>query len=301
MRKCLFIILLLLVSDSVGSGQAPMSAAPIKWQQYSIPEKKVSISLPKLPVRFDSINVCDELAQDILYAYADETVYEFRIVTKNSEKVPSWCTEKTPFGSLSLVKRMTEIETKDTKAASFQNDESGRRISKTKAPNWIRWVIDDLKNKRWIELSMSRRGGLSEIDANFASSFRLKEISGAIDVGKGSSVTLGDEILTEGYTAPLNTKPSNEPPKSEPMMLIAKHRPSYTDAARRANTQGFVQLRVTFLTNGGIGSVIVVKELPHGLTEQAIAFAKRLVFIPAKTNGTRINVVKTVEYGFHIY
>jgi TonB family protein len=301
MRKYLFIILFLLVSYSIVRGQTPLSAAPIKWQQYSIPEKKVSISLPKLPVRFDTIDLCNEMAQDILYAYADETVYEFRIITKNSENIPAWCTEKTSFGSLSLKKRMAEIETKDTKPASFEKDETGRSISKTKAPSWIRWVIDDLKNKRWIELCMSRRGGLSEMDANFASSFRLNEISGAVDVGKGSSVTLGDETLTEGDAAPLNTKPSNEPPKSEPLMLIAKHRPPYTDAARRASTQGFVQLRVTFLSNGGIGSVSVVRELPHGLTEQAIAFAKRLVFIPAKTNGARINVVKTLEYGFHIY
>jgi len=301
MRKWLFIIFLLLVFDSVGGGQITMSAAPIKWQQYSIPEKKVSISLPKLPVRFDAINACDELAQTFLYAYADETVYEFRIVTKNTEKIPAGCKEKTSFGSLSLEKRMEEIETKDTKAASFQNDESGRRISKTKAPSWIRWVIDDLKNKRWIELSMSRRDGLSEIDANFASSLRLNKISEAIDVGKGSSVMLGDEILTEGDTVPLITKPSNEPPKSKPLLLIAKHRPPYTDAARRANTQGYVQLRVTFLSNGGIGSVSVVKALPHGLTEQAIAFAKRIVFIPAKTNGTKTSVVKTFEYGFHIY
>jgi len=80
-----------------------------------------------------------------------------------------------------------------------------------------------------------------------------------------------------------------------------KPRAHYTDWARKGQTQGKVVLRVTFMANGGIGAISVVSGLENGLTEQAIAAAKRLLFIPASRNGVRYSVVKPVEYTFTIY
>jgi len=61
-------------------------------------------------------------------------------------------------------------------------------------------------------------------------------------------------------------------------------------------------LKVTFSANGGIKTVVVVeKELKDGLTEQAIAAAMRIVFIPAKKNGKSHSVSKLVDYSFIIY
>lgn len=83
--------------------------------------------------------------------------------------------------------------------------------------------------------------------------------------------------------------------------IISKPRPGYTDAARQNNIQGTVVLRVTFLASGQIGSVSVVKGLPNGLSEQAIAAAKRIAFEPAKVNGAAVPVTKQIEYSFSIY
>lgn len=83
--------------------------------------------------------------------------------------------------------------------------------------------------------------------------------------------------------------------------IVSKPRPGYTDAARTANVQGTVLLRVVFLANGQVGSVSSVKGLPNGLTEQAIAAAKRIVFEPAKNNGIAQSVTKQIEYSFSIY
>ena len=85
------------------------------------------------------------------------------------------------------------------------------------------------------------------------------------------------------------------------LKILSKPRPGYTDAARTANVQGTVILRVTFLASGQIGSVSVVKGLPNGLSEQAIAAAKRIAFEPAKTNGQGQTVTKQIEYSFSIY
>ena len=83
--------------------------------------------------------------------------------------------------------------------------------------------------------------------------------------------------------------------------IISKPRPGYTDSARVNNIQGTVVLRVTFLANGQVGGVSVVKGLPNGLTEQAIAAAKGIRFEPAKKGGTPYAVNKNVEYSFTIF
>ncbi len=97
--------------------------------------------------------------------------------------------------------------------------------------------------------------------------------------------------------------PPPAPPKGVTQLLkiISKPRPGYTDSARTANVQGTVILRVTFLGSGQIGSISPVKGLPNGLTEQAIAAARRINFEPAKTNGQGQTVTKQIEYSFSIY
>lgn len=89
--------------------------------------------------------------------------------------------------------------------------------------------------------------------------------------------------------------------ESSGIKIISKPRPGYTDAARQANVQGTVMLRVTFLASGQVGSVSVMKGLPNGLTEMAIAAAKRISFTPAKVNGVPQAVTRPIEYTFSIY
>ena len=90
-------------------------------------------------------------------------------------------------------------------------------------------------------------------------------------------------------------------PRADGLKILAKPRAVYTDAARVRFTQGKVALRVTFLANGEIGAVVPVTELPHGLTEQAIAAARGIRFEPARQNGQPVTVTKTVEYNFTIF
>jgi len=95
------------------------------------------------------------------------------------------------------------------------------------------------------------------------------------------------------------------PPKhvgvTQPLSILSKPRPGYTDSARQANIQGTVILRVTFNANGSIGGISPVKGLPNGLTEQAIAAARRISFEPKKVDGVGQSVTKQIEYTFSIY
>ncbi|MFN2501879.1 MAG: energy transducer TonB [Pyrinomonadaceae bacterium] len=88
---------------------------------------------------------------------------------------------------------------------------------------------------------------------------------------------------------------------TQALKIVSKPRPGYTDAARQNNIQGTVILRVTFLGSGQIGSISPVKGLPNGLTEQAIAAARRISFEPAKRDGVGQSVTKQIEYSFSIY
>jgi periplasmic protein TonB len=111
--------------------------------------------------------------------------------------------------------------------------------------------------------------------------------------GNGSGTGDGDGADRE----PPQIKKS--PP--EPLKIISKPRPSYTDAARQNQVTGVVRLKVTFLASGQIGSISPVSGLSYGLTEQAIAAARQIRFEPQKVNGVPQTVSKTIEYSFSIY
>jgi protein TonB len=86
-----------------------------------------------------------------------------------------------------------------------------------------------------------------------------------------------------------------------PLQILSKPKATYTDAARTANIQGSVRLKITLLASGQVGSITPVTRLPNGLTEQAIAAARQIRFKPKMINGVPQSVVVTFDYGFNIY
>jgi TonB family protein len=83
--------------------------------------------------------------------------------------------------------------------------------------------------------------------------------------------------------------------------LLDRPKPRYTDSARQNNVQGTVVLRVVLSADGSVGSISAIRGLPNGLTEQAIAAARRIKFVPAKKDGRPVSVTVTVEYNFSVY
>jgi TonB family protein len=87
----------------------------------------------------------------------------------------------------------------------------------------------------------------------------------------------------------------------QPLKIISKPKALYTDAAKTAQIQGTVTLRITFLATGQIGGISVIKGQPYGLTEQAIAAARAIKFEPARTKDGPITVTRALEFPFVIY
>ena len=117
--------------------------------------------------------------------------------------------------------------------------------------------------------------------------------------GNGNGYGNGTGNGGPGAPPPPPVKPPAGPPT--PINIISKPQPRYTDAARTNNITGVVTLKVTFMANGTIGSVVPVSGLPNGLTEQAIAAAKSIRFDPPKRGGVPYSVSKTITYNFTIY
>ena len=111
--------------------------------------------------------------------------------------------------------------------------------------------------------------------------------------GNGNGRGDGDSGIGEPPPRPVGV--------TQRIKILSKPRPGYTDSARQANIQGTVILRVTFLASGQVGSISPVKGLGNGLTEQAIAAARRIAFEPAKANGVAQSVTLQIEYTFSIY
>lgn len=83
--------------------------------------------------------------------------------------------------------------------------------------------------------------------------------------------------------------------------VLLKPEPAYTEDARRNQIEGRVTLRVVFASNGDVVQIRAVHTLPYGLTEQAIAAARRIKFVPAVKGGRPVSVFMQLEYNFNLY
>jgi TonB family protein len=84
-------------------------------------------------------------------------------------------------------------------------------------------------------------------------------------------------------------------------MITSKPEPSFTEEARKNNVTGHVRLKMILSSSGAVSNIQVVKGLPDGLTERAIAAARQIRFTPAQKDGRTVSQWVTVEYSFNIY
>lgn len=305
MIRQILIPLLLLFNISIFA-QNEQYAVPIKWERYKVTDKEVSVLFPKLPVALQSTDVCNETENYTYYAYAEEVVYFLKNSSKTKKKAPKFCVEKGKFDEKSLALRIEELKNVSENVESSETVQNNKKIIKIKRNSSTYWIFDDLENNRWFELSVFHRKNVNINPKDFFESITFnknnKNPTGT-EINDGAKRVLGDLQLAQENTSDEKNGDSSKSQTEEnhPLTVIAKPRPNYTDAARQKNHQGSVKLRVVFLASGGIGEISVATALGFGLTEQAIAAAQKIAFLPVKRNGKNINVVKTVQFDFKIY
>lgn len=83
--------------------------------------------------------------------------------------------------------------------------------------------------------------------------------------------------------------------------IISKPEPHYTEEARQNQVVGTVILRAVFSADGSVKHILVIKELPNGLTERSVQAAQRIKFVPAMLNGRPVSMFVQLEYSFNLY
>lgn len=87
----------------------------------------------------------------------------------------------------------------------------------------------------------------------------------------------------------------------EPVVILEKPKPVYTQEALKLNLEGEVLLEVVFPASGGTVQVSrVVKGLGHGLDEAAQRAAQQIKFKPALSNGHPVDFPAVVHIVFQI-
>ena len=116
----------------------------------------------------------------------------------------------------------------------------------------------------------------------------------------GVGVGAGDGRLQPvGSTATGTNAASISTVDEKPVRLRAPI-PRYTEEARANNTQGTVTLRVLVGADGRVQQLSVIRGLPHGLTERAIAAAREVEFKPAMKDGKPVPCWVVLEMAFNL-
>jgi len=110
--------------------------------------------------------------------------------------------------------------------------------------------------------------------------------------------SFGDWRPAADHAAP-RARPAEESP-IQPVEILFKPRPAYTDEARAQRLEGEVWLKVLFSASGQIRVLSVTRSLGHGLDETAVSAAEQIRFKPAQREGKPVDYASTVRIVFQL-
>jgi protein TonB len=81
---------------------------------------------------------------------------------------------------------------------------------------------------------------------------------------------------------------------------VATHKvdPNYTDVARKASVEGIVIVEAIIDEHGNVDNVKVIKGLPMGLSEEAVAAVRKWKFRPGTLGGEPVPVIFNLTVNF---
>jgi hypothetical protein len=126
-----------------------------------------------------------------------------------------------------------------------------------------------------------RLGGQTEFERSQLEAFR-GQVLGLREESESSAIFLGPEVDEHAH-------------------ITSKPEPGFTEEARRNNVWGVIRLRAVLAADGTVKHALILKGLPHGLSEQSVIAAERMKFTPALKNGRRVSQFVVLEYNFNTY
>ena len=118
--------------------------------------------------------------------------------------------------------------------------------------------------------------------------------------GPRSAVKPGSfETAVTGTDGPKPKQPDGPSPV-QPVVILSKPQPEYSNEARQLGLEGEVLLEVIFPTSGPVRVVRVVHGLGHGLDEAAARAAQQIRFKPALQEGKPVDFPATLHIEFQL-
>jgi protein TonB len=152
----------------------------------------------------------------------------------------------------------------------------------------------------------------SDDSTRFFNSFAFKSNLRGSGIGAGVNLdtALGMNTDTGGNNGSNSPRGSNESPAdkvfrgsevTQKAVFNSKPEPSYTEEAREHEVTGEVVLGAVLSSSGQVTIIKAVRRLPHGLTEKAIAAARKIKFQPAIKDNRPVSTYVTIIYTFLLY
>jgi TonB family protein len=155
------------------------------------------------------------------------------------------------------------------------------------------WARKDAAIAEAKRKQMASRGSISSSDEkDLIPHGELTRLNAAIAAATKQFLDVIREGSQKSYHVPV---PDNRP------IILHKTKPGYTDDARHRKVNGSVSLSMTFLADGMIGEIDVVRRLDVGLDEKATEAARQILFLPAVKGGLFVPFTSKVEMTFNAY
>ena len=108
-------------------------------------------------------------------------------------------------------------------------------------------------------------------------------------------------VYSRRANRPTDAGPFRQAEVAQKAIITFKPEPGFTEEARKNNVNGLVRLRAVLATDGRVKHILVMKGLPHGLTEKAVAAARQIRFTPAVKDGRPVPQFIILEYNLNVY
>ncbi|MEZ5287048.1 MAG: energy transducer TonB [Vicinamibacterales bacterium] len=119
--------------------------------------------------------------------------------------------------------------------------------------------------------------------------------------GQGTGLGAGDGSgIGDGSGGGTGGGPYRPGSGVDPPRLLREVRAEYSDAARRANLEGEVELEIVVRRDGTVGDIKVLRGLGMDLNDRAMRAVRQWRFSPARLKGTPVDVVVEVAVEFRL-
>lgn len=273
LRHSLFVCLIIVFSFLPVQAQS----GPESWQLYTVPGNNFSVALPTLPAMTDYPPTDTSRGHIMLGAYADGAIYAIEVFEnkRQNQSLADFIADQT-----------TQTDAATQKQISV-NGVAGREYSSELSKSLF------FGTRLWLySFRVMGMAGDDPRAQRFFSSISFGEKPAGIAVSEGP----GTPYHAETADAPLTGKEVERK-----VRLGMKPEPMYTEEARRNQVTGTVILKVVFSSSGNVTNIRTVTGLPFGLTESAIAAAKKIKFFPAMKDGHYVSMWIQLEYNFNLY